>query len=211
MGAALTRSVWQLRSIFETYLAARMPPFIDQARTDWSLSALQLPYPARYDAVDPNQVSNGEYPFIGVSFPSDDNWVRTDYTDTMEEEYWATYNALVFCWVLTPKHATVANAWENPEYETTIRLRDDLLELMHQALLWKQDLDAPNQCWIEETSIRRNRLDVIKANNQGGRWQAGGIISLNVRYRVELSRVKLGNANTFVVDERRIETGEAMP
>lgn len=211
MGATLTRSVWSLRAIVQNYLAAKMPLFVNQARTDWSLTAKQLPYPAKYDAIEPQQSTGSEYPILGAHFPSDDNWVRTDYTDVMEEEYWATYNALVFCWVRTPEHETVVGAWEEPQYDSAVRLRDDMLELIHQALLWKQDLDAPNDCWVEETSFRRNRLDAIKVNTQGDRWFAGGTISFNIRYRMELSRVKLGDANTIVVDERRVAVGSPMP
>lgn len=210
MGAQLTRSVWDLRSIIAGYLEATLPGLIDQARTDWSLSAEQLPYPAAYNANDPDKVNGDKYPFIGVEFPSDDNFLRTDYTDRMEEEYMMRYATSISIWVRTPRATPPDTEWEKPEYDTAVRLRDDLLELVSQALLLNQMLGS-DRCYIEEESLRRNRLAPMRLTSQGVRYVAGALISVNVRYRTELSRGKLGDANTFVVTEVKVGAEEPMP
>ena len=196
MGATLFRGPTQLRAWLAAYLQATIPAMVAQARTDWGLNQYQLPVPVAYDTYDLPRTDFNGYPIIGADFANETNNVRTDFTDRAEPEYWVNQSGSVYIWSATPR--TADDLLENPPRDTCMRVRDDITELVKQALLVRPSLgQGPDTCWLEETAVNVNRMDPMIAGQGRADWIAGSLISVVYRVKSELCIEPLGTADTI--------------
>lgn len=215
MGATLSRGATTLRGWISSYLQATMPTLVAKARVDWSLEDWQLPLPLKYDMYDMDTVGANMYPAIGADFANETNNVRTDFTEAAEPEYWRNYSGNVYVWTATPREPAnplavpepTPERLEEPYRETCMRVRDDLAELVRQALLVKPSLgQGPDTCWLEESAVNTTKQTAVRADRNRPDWIAGAIISVVYRMKSELWIPPIATADTIVVD-----TGKLVP
>lgn len=198
MTGPLMRGAGTARKIIADFLASDLPPYITLARTQWALQSWQLPVPVRYDSYDPLTVS--AYPMVGSLVTRTREWVRNDITSAAEEVYQATYSVVLFVWVKTA-YDSVAQKYEEPEYDSALRQRDDLLALMRTCILAKPSLGEPGVSRVDENTLSEDYLDAIKSNDQNPRWMAGGTITFDMSLVEQNYQTPLGAANTFTIEE----------
>jgi hypothetical protein len=173
-----------------------VPPLITQARIDWGKDAFSLPNIQDYDVYDLPMTNL--YPAIGFYLQNDVNFDHRDFSDRMEEEYWRKYQGTVTVWVQTPYTDADGHLPANARDEA-IRLRDDLVELVGQALLLTPSLGHPDEAWLEESSIAVNRFDPMRAKENSPAWLCGANIPVVYNVKSHLVRAAMGAANTIHV------------
>ena len=186
----LGRGATVVRQAIVDYLETVIPSLIVTARTDWNLDQWELPLPVSYSVVEPYALD--KYPSLGVSVSSAGNFNRTDYTMRMEEKYLVTYSVRLFTWIRTPLDG--AELPLKPEYEETIRLRDDISALVRAALLLSPTLNDAVVIWDEDTlSEEYSEATPVK----GDRFVAGVVHNFDVQIDESLHRAILGEADTI--------------
>lgn len=203
MGAALSRGASQLRGWLQAYLQATIPPMVAQAVGDWGLESWQLPVPKVYDTYDLPMVGKDQYPAIGADFPNEGDYERSDWTDRAEQVYWANYSGSVYVWSATARNAE--DQLEAPGRESCMRIRDDMTELVKQALLLHPDLgQGQDTCWLDESSVTVNKMDPFRAAENRPDFVAGSLIPVIYRVRSELSLPVLGAADDIELTLRKL-------
>jgi hypothetical protein len=188
----LGRGATVVRQSIVDYLESTIPTLIVTARDDWDLDEWQLPLPVSYKEVEPYALD--KFPSLGVSVTSAGNFNRTDYTMRLEEKYLVTYSVRLFTWVRTPLDS--AELPLKPEYEETIRLRDDMAALIRAALLLSPTLNEAVVMWDEDTlSEEYSEATPVK----GDRFVAGVIHDFDIQIDESLHRAILGEADTIEV------------
>lgn len=199
--SSIMRGAGKARQIIATHLATDMPMLIAAARDQWGLEEWQLPVPVRYDSYDPLMVDN--YPTVGSLVTRTNDWRRTDITPDAAEVYEATYSMQVFVWCRTL--AKPDGTYETPEYDSVLRVRDDMLALIRGCLLRKPSFGSP-VCQMDEGSLTEDYLDAIKGSDQSPRWMSGGTLSFNIELVEENYQQGIGTADTV-----EVETGLLIP
>lgn len=192
----LMRGATNVRQIIADYLGSVVPAAIAIGRSQWELETWELPDPVRYDAYDP--LTAQEFPVVGSLVSRTTGWVRNDYTPTMEEVYDAKYNVIVFLWVRTPLKPD--GVWADPTYETTLRLRDDMLGIVRGCLLNTPSMNSNGQVRLNESTLTEEYLDAIKSSDQNSRWLAGASLSFELAVTETAYRVALGSADTITTE-----------
>lgn len=203
MGATLSRGAAQLRGWLATYLQATLPAMVTQAVGDWSLQPWQLPAPVVYDTYDLPIIGTNQYPAIGADFPNEGDYERSDWTDRAEQVYWANYSGSVYVWVATARDGE--DHLETPHRESCLRQRDDMTELVKQALLLHPDLgQGQDTCWLDESTVTVNKMDPFRAGENRPDFVAGSLIPVVYRVKSELSLPVLGAANDIELTLRKL-------
>lgn len=192
-----------LRGYMSAHLAATVPGLIDVARQQWELTAAQFPYPTRYKAAEPFMKTAETYPYMGSYVISDANHSHVDFSDVMEEEYEPRFTMHAFACVRTP-HATVGEI-EDPPFEATLRLRNDMTRILHAALLGTPSLGHPDVCELQEQDMSTTYSDAMPIDHQVPTYAAGGFVTVTYKLVEHAHRVKLGDANTINVHPAMLE------
>lgn len=193
------RGVTTVRKYIADFFAAQLPSLVPIARQQWGLQDYELPLPVRYDSYDP--LSATDYPTLGSYVQTSNGWRRVD-QGSMHQEYKPRYACRAFVWVRTPNYVdpdTGGTVWVEPEYDSAIRLRDDYLALMRQALLLVPSLSNPGVCSIDEGTLSEDYLEPIKPSTQSSRWLAGGIISFEMSVMETVYEQPIGAVDTTAV------------
>lgn len=197
MGATLFRGATTIRGWMLEYLQATMPVLIQKAHVDWGIQPWQLPLPKVYNTYDPNATGLNQYPVVGAVFNNHTRHIRDDFTAAAEPEYWSNVGGSVFISVATPRNPD-GDRLENPPYDSTVRVRDDMCELLRQAILVSPSLgQGPDTCWLEETLVNVNKHDPMKMGKDRPDYVANGVISVEYRVRNELWIPPFGTADTI--------------
>lgn len=203
MSQQLMRGVTAVRQRIATHLAVEMPYLIGIAREQWDTPDHLLPLPKVYDSYDPLKVDNGQFPSVGSHPVRTPRVTRLDYSDLMEEEYSVRYTMRVFVWVRTP-YDDVTKQWVTPEYDSCLKVRDDLGAILRASLMRWPSLgtagaDRPS-LKVEETSLSEEYFDAIPSGSQNDRWMAGMSITVDIDSTESTYHEPLGTADTILTD-----------
>lgn len=185
-----------MRRQVSTYLQQVMPPLITAARAQFGVADHMLPLPKKYDAYDPN--SADVYPTIGMFTSGSTRWTRVDINASAEEVYEARFSTGIFIWVITPEKPD--GGVETPQYDQTIRCRDDMLALLRSALLSAPSMGSGGGFALDEATVRETYPDAIDLSKQNDRWAAGGMINCEMRVRETNYTLPLAVAEQVVVE-----------
>jgi hypothetical protein len=196
MTGEVMRGATRARAYIEAHLRSSMPPLIIEARSQWNIPDWKLPLPAVYDAYDPLTAS--VYPIIGSLVSRTSGWRRNDYNEHGEEVYEATYAMRVFVWTITA--VDPQGVWESPEYDSAMRMRDDLLGITRSAILSTPSLGMKGIARVNEGTLTEDYLDAIKLSKENSRWAAGGTLSFDMQVVESNFLPIIGEADTVSVD-----------
>lgn len=202
MPEELMRGATHARQYLEDFLRDRYPHFIVAARQQWGLETHELPMPLRYDSYDPLQVV--EYPIIGSIVSRTNNWRRVDVNTHGEEVYRSVYSVRAFLWVRTPRDEQ--GNWMLPEYDTCLRVRDDMTALMRTCILGTPSLNSGGACTVQENTLVEDYLDAIKSSPQTPQWMAGATLSFDMVMHEANYLPTVGTADTITVSEELLTT-----
>lgn len=189
----IMRGATYVREAIAQYLESNIPAIIDRARDDWGLDEYELPYPVSYREYEPYALDR--YPLIGINVTSAGNFNRVDYDLTMSEKYLTNYTVRLFTWVRTPLDG--AEQTLKPEYNQTIRLRDDMAAIVRAAILLSPSINNLTVLWDEDTlSEEYSEITPVK----GDRFVAGVIHNFDLQVDESLSRNILGDADNISID-----------
>ena len=189
----IMRGATYVREALAAYLEATLPTIIDRARDDWGKDEYELPYPVSYREYEPYALDR--YPLIGINVTSAGNFNRVDYDLTMSEKYLVNYTVRLFTWVRTPTDG--AEVTLKPEYNETIRLRDDMAALVRAAILLSPTINNLTVLWDEDTlSEEYSEITPVK----GDRFVAGVIHNFDLQVDESLSRNILGSFDNIILD-----------
>lgn len=192
------RSATNARAYIEDHLSIEMPKLITAARAQWNVADWQLPMPTAYNAYDPLSVS--VYPIVGSLVSRSTGWARVDINDHAEEVYEAYYSMRVFVWALTGYNPDPnVQAWEQPEYDSAMRIRDDLLAIMKSCILATPSLGKKGIVKVNERTMTEDYLEAIKLSTQNNRWAAGGVLSFDMQVTESNYAPKIADADTVSV------------
>ena len=194
----LMRGATVARAIIENYLRDNLPDLLVVARDQWTLTEYELPDPAGYDSYDP--LTANAFPMIGSLVSRTRNWRQRDITDLGEQVYSATYDVKVFLWVRTP--ATEDGGWEQPVYDSALRLRDDLLAAVRSCILTRPSLGSNGAAQVNEGTMVEDYLDAFKAagSDQNPRWMCGGVLNFEMVLDEQNYQEAAGIAETIGID-----------
>ena len=189
----LFRGATAVRSAVITYLSNTVPAMVAKARTDWTLTAAQLPVPVGYDAYEPYALD--QWPLVGVNVVQSGDFIRLDYDDAMSQRYLSKYTVRVFTWVRTPYGAD-GNPMQ-PEYSESIRLRDDLAAVIRACLVKSGSLGQPNAILFDESSLSEEYSEATGV--KGDRFVSGVIHSFEIRVDESVPILGIASANTITI------------
>lgn len=195
-----------LRARTVAYLASVMPPAIDLARTQWGLTALQLPYPLRYDAADP-YVSN-EYPIVGMYLVSDRDYIHRDFSAAAEREYSTRYTCRLFVSVITPRDNAGEYLTSPAAYEETIRSRDNLKTVLVNVLLSSPSMGGHDLEVLEETITTDYDQPMRVSDGMPNVYVSSAVVNADITMTESLYLPSLGTADTAILEVVSIPTGE---
>jgi hypothetical protein len=190
MTDTLMRGPHTVRTALSLFLSIEVPRQVAIARTQWSLDAYQLPVPVRYDAYEPYALD--KWPLMGVTVSSADGFTLNDMDALAQRKYRATYRVRLFTWVRTPLNSLEVPF--TPEYDETLRLRDDLAACVRAALLQTSGLGDDALMWDESTLVEEySEATPVK----GDRFVAGVTHTLSVQVDETLILDYIGTAETI--------------
>lgn len=182
-----------VREAIAAHLTAELPTTLAAARTAWGLDVHYLPPPAVIHATE--RYALDRYPCIVVTVESVNGFARNGFTTAMDPAYVPRYTAKVFTWVRTPQAA--GGEWMTPEFEQTIRLRDDYATVVRATLLGHGDLGNPVIMW-DEGSLLEAYSEVTSA--KGDRFVAGVSHTFDLQVDETLSFPPLGIVETETLE-----------
>jgi hypothetical protein len=196
-----------LRTRVVTYLAAAVPPLIDIARTQWGVTAQQLPYPVKYDAADPYIVA--EYPVMGMYVVTDRDHIHRDVNGSAEREYFSRYGVRLFVVAETPKDAQGEFVNELP-FEETMRTRDNLRTVLVNALLQSPSLGGHDMEVLEET-IATDYDEPMRSKDKRHTFVSAAVVNVDINMTESLYLPPFGTVETVQVQVQRVPWGEELP
>lgn len=207
----LMRGVTSVRATIKQYLTTAMPAQINIARTQWALTSNLLPYPVRYDSYDPLAADLGAGPVVGSMAVRSNNFGRIDWDAAGDEQYRINYAVRVFTWLKTPHAVNNVNVLLHPEYEQTLKARDDMVAVLRSCILKDLSLgtaanDTPAVLTVNEGTLAEEYPDAMKKNEQINIWYAGGSIAFDVEVVESQYHVPLGTAATITTSATRLNT-----
>jgi len=183
-----------LRKTVAEYLADTLPEILPIARTATGTTALQLPEPVRYDMYDP--YSANDYPVVGMYVVSDRDHEHRDFDAAAEREYWVRYTCRLFVVAVTPKDADGEYIGGEDVFKETIRMRDNLIAVLKNALLGSPSLGGHDVEVLEET-ISTDYEEPAPVNEKMRKvLTAVGIVNLDIRMGESLYLPALGTVET---------------
>jgi hypothetical protein len=206
----IARGATDLRTVVSTFLADATPALITKAREDWEVENWQLPFLTSFDTYEPNEVTNDQFPFCGAFVVRNPRTTRFSQDHQAQNKYRTSYQVRVLVWArscLKPD-----DTWEEPEYNSAIRLRDDLVAIVRQALLstpsmgTEGDDDVPH-CVLNDETMIVDYFD-LKLSKGNTRWAAGASINFTVDATEQIwqPRLDTSNDNTIVVTGATVAT-----
>jgi hypothetical protein len=186
-----------LREYISNFLASAVPGTVDVMREHYGLDEYQLPYPVKYDAIDPTLIGNDEYPAMGCVVLNDRNHIREDVSPTAELIYSAIYSVRFVVIARTPK--TADGGWEEQEKATAIRLRDDLTRCLHHVLLQTPSLGQPDFIKMNEVTMTTDYLEPSLINTQSKRWFAASLVTAEIAFTESTWLTAIGTADTVTI------------
>lgn len=196
-----------LRERMAAYLSTAVPSLIVTARTQWGLTALQLPDPIRYDAADPYIAE--DYPIMGMYLVSDRDHIHRDFDDAAEREYWSRYTCRAFVGVRTPKDSSGEYTTTLP-YEETIRLRDNMRTILVNAMLQSPSMGGLDVEILEET-ITTDYDEPYRPNDKiMNVYLASAVVNVDIRMQESLYLPTIGTANTLNVQVVSVPRGDQL-
>lgn len=199
MATTLMRGPTGLRNTLAAFLQPAMEQHITWARAQHGLTQYQLPFPTKYDAVEPYAAD--AYPLVGCYILSDRTNTVVDFDDTIAGEYRTTYATRLFVSVLTPVDAE--GRPEMPAYDAAVRLRDDLTTMLRATLLNEPSLGVSN-AEVDMSTLTTDYPEPISRGNQRASYIASGLISVDVKYTESTYVPKLGDMETFEVEVEKL-------
>jgi hypothetical protein len=104
----------------------------------------------------------------------------------------------VFVWTITA--VDPQGVWESPEYDSAMRMRDDLLGITRSAILSTPSLGMKGIARVNEGTLTEDYLDAIKLSKENSRWAAGGTLSFDMQVVESNFLPIIGEADTVSVD-----------
>lgn len=198
-----------LRSYISEFLQAALPPAIDAARGQWNVDSDHLPYPGKYDTIDPTAIGNNEYPGVGAVVLNDRNWVREEVDALAQQVYSATWAVRLVIVARTPHNDE--GEFFTPEKETAVDLRDNLVSLVKAVILQTPSLGRPDEIRVEETALTSDYLEPFQANTQSKRWIAAALINTEIHFTERTYATKIGDTDEMIVQVENIGPLEELP
>jgi hypothetical protein len=189
----LLRGATAVRSVVAGYLSATVPVMIDEARVAWNLTDQQLQYPEAYDAYEPTALDR--WPLLGINITRSDTFVLMDLDAEGGQTYLAQYSVRVFTWCRTPFDSD-GNPLE-PEYEESMRMRDDLAAVVRSSLLKSASLGQPGAVMLNPSTLTEEYSEptIVK----GDRWVSGVIHGFDMRFDESVPLVPVGELVTLSI------------
>lgn len=198
----IMRGATELRRYISEFLSDAIPPTVDVMRDQYELDEFQLPYPKKYDTIDPTIVSNDEYPAMGSVIINDRNHVRNDVDPYAQLVYSTVYTVRLVVVARTPDDGQ--GNWEKYGKEGAVRLRDDLTRCLHHVLLQTPSLGHPDFIKLNEGAMTTDYLEPFLANTQSKRWIAASLVNAEVAFTESTWLPAYGTANTIDIEERML-------
>jgi hypothetical protein len=201
------RGATLLRSKIANYLSTAVPLAIDVMRSQQGLTALQLPYPVRYDATDPYAVD--DWPAMGAYITADRGHTRRDFGPAAEREYSVIYTTRFFAAVQTPLDTSGEFVNEDAHTET-VRLRDDMAAVLRIVLLNSPSLGGFDIEVLEESITTDYREPMMVNDKMRNVFLASVTLSADVTQTETLFLEPLGTADTINVHPESVGWSEEL-
>ena len=190
----LFRGPTAVREQIKKHLVATVPGYIQMLRDHYGLTVDELPNIGRYDAYEPLTLDHGSPPIIGINVPRTNTFTMTDLDPNAGEEYRPTYYVNIFLWLYSPLDPETERPIQ-PEYDQTIRTRDDLSAAIRAALL--HDLSFGNEDLIQHDSNRMEEIYTDTVPVKGNRWTTGTQWTIELRVDEGIYRESIGEVENF--------------
>jgi hypothetical protein len=197
MATSLMRGGTKLRAYISEFLSAQFPILLPTAWDQWNLDQYSLPEPVKYDVIDPTQVGNDEYPFLGVLIVNDRGHNRDSWDYQAEQVYTPVFSVRILLVVRTPLMSD--GKWETDTKGSAVRVRDDLTRLLQHILLQTPSMGRPGEIRLEESSITTDYTLPFLPNTQSKRWVCESMLTMDVSFTESTVTTKIGTANTIAV------------
>lgn len=163
--------------------------FARRAEGEWFVDDGALPEPVKYLSYEP--LALDEFPTIITVAISTSRFLRDDYTPTMDPLYQVTYAMRTYVWVRAEGN------------EECTLMRDRLSTVLRSALLDYPCLRANKpeyylEVMIDEGTMREEFSDLTLL--KGERALAGSFISYDLTVMERITRLPLGDADTFDIE-----------
>lgn len=166
------------------FLKDALPPALAVARTEWGMSAVELPDPVAYDAYE-TQVLD-VLPRLSMNLGRTTRFGRVGLDAFGAQEYQVRSQCRVYCWV------------KFVDEFPTLQVRDDYVTVLASVLLATPSLGSGGVMRVEEDTVEVSYSDVTKV--KGERWLAGGAVAFDLTHTWKLRRVPIGDADTVTVE-----------
>lgn len=197
----MMRGSTKLRDIIADFFASTVPGTIDIMRLQNNLDEYHLPYPKVYNAVDPVQAD--AYPYMGSFITGISNIRPVEILPSGARRIQSNYQVTFFVAAATPflgqDHASIPQ-YEKPYRDSSLRLRDDLVAVMMDAILINPSLGTAQDeinAVVDINTLDASLPEPMRADPNGPIHVCSGIISASVRFTESTAIRYLGNVNTI--------------
>jgi hypothetical protein len=185
----LMRGPYALRTIVVNYLTTAVPEMAAKAQAQWPAGTFEFVLPGKYLPYEPDGISSGDDPLVGVGITRTRGFARVDYDDLMAEQYRPTYTVRVYLWCYTPN--SLDQVPQDAQFRT-MRQRDDLATIIRACILDRLSLGNPDLVDVNEGTLTEEYSDGAKVPNNSGRWIAGVVFTFDVKFDESLYRQAVG-------------------
>jgi hypothetical protein len=197
----IMRGGTNIRKIIDNHLSIQVPAAIDIMRLqNADLDDKSLPYPKRYNSVDP--LVSDEYPYMGSFVTGGNNYTQREILPSGSLKVEPTYETTIFVATATPflgLDAANLPMFEKPYRESSLRLRDDLMAIMLNCILNSPSLGTAGsefRALADIESIRVTYTEPIKRGNDSNPiWVCSGILVIDISLIESTVVPFIGNAN----------------
>lgn len=189
----LFRGATAVRNQIKMHLEQQVPVYLDLLRKQYDLSLVQVPHIGRFDAYEPLTLDHSSPPIMGINIPRTNAYTMTDLDPNAAEEYRPTYFVNIYLWMYSPLNESGYPI--QPEYDNTIRARDDMSAAIRAALL--HDLSFGNEDLIMHHSQRMEETYTDTVPVKGNRWTTGTQWTIELQVDEGIYREKIGSADVL--------------
>lgn len=217
VAAPQNRGETAMRKQIAKYLSEFVPVYLETLiEENDDINILRQPLPKRYDAYDPRDMKDDEYPQIGLYFNGATDYRMTGLLPNGAIEFNATYEITLFVGVVTAQLGIARGGSPDMDYgdnhdtrETTMRQRDDLLNAVITAVQNSPSFgtaDSDHPMVVDLQSMRKSTPEPFKINGEKNpRWACSGLLQLNVSFWENTSLPIIGYANEIDADIIRMQ------